>query len=149
VHQVDAENPERASLQLDRAVAERNVEQDVAGLRAGDRLEAETHPAVLLVVALEIPRRDGVREGEEANLGPARASELGLHGLVLALEHREQTLSRYVASSLSVALVAERLVVGADRLGDGPGCSAHAEKPVRDLLTRADLREGAVLARVQ
>src|SRR5262249_20453109 len=106
-------------------------------------------PAVLLVVTLEAPRRDGVGEGKEPDLGPSRGSKLSLQRLVLAFQHREQPLARHVARSVSVALVAERLVVGADRLGDGTRGRPGAEDPVGDLLSRADLGERAVAARVE
>src|SRR5262249_15322794 len=126
-----------------------DMKKDVARRRPARRLEAQPDPAVLLVVALEAPRGDGVGESEEPDLGSPEAAQLLLHRLVLAIEHRQKTLSRDVACALPVALVAEGLVVCADRLGDRARGSAHAEEPVGDLLPGPDFGEGPVVARVE
>src|SRR5262249_20283843 len=140
---------QRAPLPLHVPVAERDVEQDVARRRPAHCLEAESEPAVLLLVALEALRRHGVGEGEEADLGAPEDAELRLQGLVLAIEHREEAVTRDVPRAWPVALVAEGLVVRADRLGDGAGGSAYPEEPVGDLLPGPDLGEGPVLARIE
>ena len=48
------------------------------------------------------------------------------------------------SASRAVGVVADRLVVGADRLCDGAGGGADGEEPPCDLLPRADLGEATV-----
>src|SRR5215470_5642682 len=107
MNEVDAQHPHRVPLLLHLVVTERDVEEDVARRRPARRLEAEPDPAVLLIVALEAPRGDGVGEGKEAHLGAPEAAQLLLQRLVLAIEHREKALARDVARALPVPLVAE------------------------------------------
>ena len=102
VDEVDPEHSQGGPLLLDLMVAKRDVEEHVARLRAALRLEPEPDPAVLLVVALEVPCRDGVGEGEEAHLGPAGCPELRLQRPVLVLQHRQEPLPRDVAGAVAV-----------------------------------------------
>ena len=65
------------------------------------------------------------------------------------VEHGFQPLAADITLGVAVNGVADRHVVGGDGLGDGARRAAHAEKPARHLLARADFGKGAVLAGIQ
>ena len=144
VQQIHPEHAEGFLLLLGGGVHQVDVEQHVAGIAPGLGLEAQPDPPVLLVVAFVIARGDGVGEREEARPGATRRPQTLGHQLVFVVEHRQQPLARDIARPGAVGVVADRLVVGADRLCDGAGGGADGEEPPCDLLPRADLGEAAV-----
>ena len=72
VDEVHADDAERLLLQHGLLVPHADVQDDVVGRLLGMDLEADAHPAVGLVVALEALGRDGVGEDEEGRAAAAR-----------------------------------------------------------------------------
>ena len=149
VQEVHAHDPERLLLQLIFRVAHAHVNDDLAILIARMGLKLHTDPAVAVVRAGEVARRDGVREREEGRRVAAGVAQSLQIELVLVVEHALQALARDVALGVPVDRVADGHVVGRDALGDRPGSAAYAEEPANDLLARTNLGEGAVAPRVQ
>ena len=144
IEQVDTEDAERLLLQRVGGVPHVDVQEDVVRRAARPDLEPQSHPSVALVGAIEVAGRDGVGEREEARLGAARGVEALQEERVLVVQHRDQALARHVAAGLAVDGVADRHVVGGDRLGDGARGAARLQEPAGDLLPGADLGEGPV-----
>jgi hypothetical protein len=92
-------------------------------------LELDAHPAVTLVGAEIIPRRDGVGENEEGGLLAALLVEPLDQQLELVIEHVLQPRLADVALALAVDGVGKRHVVGGDRLGQRAGGAADPEEP--------------------
>ena len=149
VEQVDADDAERLLLQRGLGVDQAHVDDDARGLVARAALELDAHPAMAVVVAAKGARGHGIGEREEGGGVAARVAEALAVELVLEVEHRLQAHARNVALGVPVDGVADRHVVGRDALGDGAGRAADAEEPAHDLLAGADLRKGAVEARVE
>ena len=149
VQKVDADDPEGLLLQRSLNVEHAQVQGDLARLVVRVGLELDAHPAVALVAAPETPGHDGVGEGEEGGAVTTRVAEpVDVEG-ELVVEHGLEPGLGDVAVDLAVDGVAHRHVVGRHRLGDRPGCSAHAEEPTGHLLAGADLGHRAVPTGVQ
>ncbi len=149
VNQIDAENADGFLLQDVRIVAHINVQQHVVRRTAGLHLEAETDPAVRVVRAGIVARRDGIDKREEARMCAACVAELREKLSPLFVEHGLKPLPGNVARTGAVQIVADFLVVRANRLGHGCRRASHKEEPVRDFLPRADFRERAERGGVQ
>ena len=149
VEQVHADDAQRFLLQGVFGVEHPHVEDDLAVLVARMGLEPHAHPAVALVGALEVARRNGVGEHEERGRVAAALAQPAEVQCVLVVEHRFQPLPADVAVALAVDGVADRHVVGRHALGDRAGGAADAEEPAHHFLPGADLGERAVAAQVE
>ena len=148
VDQVDAEDAQRLLLSPVLAIEHPHVRQDLTGLGAGCRLEADAHPAVAFVVALVAAGTHRVGEGEELR-GVTPFGQSLDQQVVLVAQHRLQPLARDVARRLAVDRVADRHVVRRDRFRDAAGGGARLEEPPHHLLPRPDLGERAVAVRIE
>ena len=149
VEQVDPDDAQRLLLQRGLDVEHPNVQDDLARFVVGMRLELHAHPAVAFVAALEAPGHDGVGEGEEGGVvAPPVAQPVDVER-VLVVQHGLQPGLGHVTVDLAVDGVADRHVVGGDRLGDGARGAAHPEEPPGHLLAGADFGHRPVPARIQ
>ena len=149
VEQVHADDPERLLLQTVFVIEHPDVDQDLAVFIARVSLIFDAHPAVALVGALVIARRDGVGEDEEGGGVAARGAQPFEIEAVLVVEHALQAFARDVALAAAVDGVADRHVVSGYGFGNGAGRRADLEKPARDLLSGADFGERAVANRIE
>src|SRR5580704_13553531 len=111
--------------------------------------ELHAHPAVALVAALEAARHDRVGEREEAAFVTALMAEPLHVQLELGIQHALEPADRDVPVRLAVLSVAHGHVVGRDRLRDGARGATDPEEPAHDLLTRPDLGDRPVPARIE
>ena len=88
--QVDAHDAQRLLLQGGLAVEHADVDDDLAGLIVGPRLELDPHPAVAFVGPAEAAGRDGVGEGEERRDVAAPFAQAGQVQAVFVVQHRLQ-----------------------------------------------------------
>jgi hypothetical protein len=65
------------------------------------------------------------------------------------IKHGLKPAASDVALALAVDRVTDDHVVGGHGFGDGAGSATDTEEPAGDLLSRADLGEGAVFALVE
>ena len=139
MNEVDAKNAERLLLNEVCLVEHAHVEDDVAERRARGVLKAQAHPAVRFVVAPEAAGGHSIRKDEELTFRADRGIKAFDEELDLVIEHRVEPRAADVAPASAVDGVAERHVVGGDRLGNRSGGTAHRKKPSRDFLAGPDL----------
>jgi hypothetical protein len=149
VEQVHPDDPERLLLRERLHVEHPHVHDDLAWLVVRLGLELHAHPAMALVAAAETARHHRVGEREKAVLVAALVVQSVDVELELVVEHALQPPGRDVAVHLAVDGVADRHVVGGDRLSDRAGRAAHPEEPAHDLLARPDLGDRSVPARIE
>src|SRR2546423_1500959 len=147
--QIHADDSERFLLIDVRFIQHPDMDHDLTRLAARVILETDPEPAVRFVVLFETARRYSIGENEKC----PDAAEFFVQPLnekaVLVVEHRLKTVAAHVTLRRAVNRVAERHVVGGHRLGDRASRAAHMKKTPRYFLSRADLRERAVLLRVE
>ncbi len=150
VEQVHADDADLLLLQGDLRHVQADMDHHVAGGAVGGGLEAHAQPAVPAVHVLLGAGGHGVGEGEELAVRVMLAVHTVHDELVLVPQHVLQAALAHEAVPWLGAVdgVAELLVVGAHRLGDGAGGTAGAEEVAYGLLPGADLGEGAVEVRV-
>jgi hypothetical protein len=73
MHEIDSQHAERFPLLGHVAVPELDVQEDVARRCTVLPLKANPDPAMLFVVALEVPRRNGVPKAKKRAWGPRAA----------------------------------------------------------------------------
>ncbi len=112
-------------------------------------LKANAQPAMGVVLPRVTARHNGIGENEKLGRRAALRCQALHQQLVLVFQHRFQTLPADITIDVTINRVADRHVVGGDGLGDGARRAADAEEPARDLLARADLGEGAILAGIE
>ena len=149
VQQVQPDDPERLLLCERLDVEHPHVHDDLARLVVRLGLELHAHPAVALVAAPVAARHDRVGEREEAVLVAALVVQPLDVELELLVEHALQPPGGHVPVRLAVDGVADRHVVGGDRLRDRAGRAADPEEPAHHFLARPDLRDRSVPARVE
>jgi hypothetical protein len=118
VDQVAADDAEGRLLQHGLLVPHAHVQDDVARLALRLGLEPDAHPAMGLVVGLEVEGGHRVGEHEERRVGAPGGGQALDEEPVLVVEHELQPLLGNIARRLAVDGVAEGHVVGRDRLGD-------------------------------
>ena len=147
--EVDADDAQRLLLLDVLLVQHAHVDDDLVRFRARVRLVADAHPAVALAGVVVGLGGHGVGKGKKARPPAALVRQPLDEQIVLVFEHLVEPLAADVARTGPVDGVGKRHVVGRDRLGDGARRAADVEKLPRDLLARADFREGAVLRGVE
>ena len=125
------------------------MDDDLGRLLPRVRLKPHAEPAAPVLVASETARRDGIREGEEALALAPLLAELVHELRELEREHRFETFAADVALGSAVEAVADRHVVGGDRLGEGSGRTAGCEERACDFLAAPDLGERTVRSSVE
>ena len=146
VDEVHAERADAGVLEQGVRLVETGVEHHgVRGL-VGRRLEPDAEPAVALDRLVVVDRGDRVGEREEPLGGVHLPRETLLAEAVLVVQHLLHPGLAHIAARLLHAVdgVAEVLVVGADRLGDGAAGASGAEEVADDLLSGPDFGKGAV-----
>ena len=149
VQEVDSDDAEGLLLQRRLHVEHAYVEDDLARLIVRVRLELDAHPSVALVSAPEAPGHDGVGESEERRVVASPISQAIDVQRVLVVQHGLKPCLGDVPVHLAVDSIADRHVVGGDRLGNGPRGATDPEEPSGHLLTGADLGHGPVPARIE
>src|SRR5579883_3487278 len=147
--QIYADDSERLLLQIVLMIQHPHMNDDLAVFVPRMCLIFDTHPPVALVGALEIPGRYGIGEREECRCIAPRGPQALQVEPMLVVQHALKPLARDVALRAAINGVADRHVVGRNRLGNGPGRAAHFEEPARYLLAGPDFGEGAVSGRVE
>ena len=149
VDQIDPHNSDCFLLRGILRVEHADVDDDLVDPPAGDRLEADTHPAVRFVVPVEAARRHGVGKNEKCLFRAHLCLKALIQQGVFVPEHAAEALAADVALHGPVNGVAESHVVGRHRFGHRAGRRTNVKKPPRHLLSRPDLGQGAVDAAVE
>ena len=102
VDDVDADDAQGLLLEHVLPVPHPHVQEDVARLRVGLGLEPDAHPAVGLVVALEVLGRDRVGEDEEGGVLAAGGREALDQQLVFMVEHEPEAFAGHVPGGLAI-----------------------------------------------
>ncbi len=126
-----------------------HVHDDLARLVVRLGLELHAHPAVAFVTAPEAARHHRVSEREEAARVAALITEPVDVELEFLVQHALQPPDGDVPLGLAVDRVADRHVVGGNRLSDSAGGAPDPEEPANHFLARADFRDRAVPPRIQ
>src|SRR5262249_47801275 len=109
----------------------------------------DPHPAVALVSPAITPRHHGVGESEERSVIAALRGQSFYVELKLVVEHCLEPGARNVPVDVSVDGVADFHVVSRDAFRDRARGAANPKKPAHYFLARANLRKGAVPARIK
>ena len=141
---IDADNTEGLLLQNIFFVPHAHVQDDVAGRATGRGLKTNTQPAVGLVRALEISRRDCVGENKKGRPLAPLLREARDQQIVFVVQHERETLLGDIAGGLAVNGIAERHVISGNRFRDGTRGGAGLEKHAGDLLPGANFGERAI-----
>src|SRR5262245_27384186 len=144
VRKIDADDAERFLLSRGILVEEKHVDENIGGRAAGLRLESDAEPALAVLVPRIASRGNRVGENEEDASIAAPWPEPFEKELILALEHRLESLAAHVAVARSIHRVAHRGVVCRDGPRYRSRGAADVKEPARHFLACADLREGAV-----
>src|SRR4051812_9876015 len=125
------------------------MDNDLGSFSARFGLETNSHPAVALLPVFITARGYCIREDKEFGCVPSFRAEPFPLQLVFIIEHHLEPLPADVALAGAVNRVAHDHVISRHRFGNGPGRAAHAKKPARHFLSRADFGESPVFARVE
>ena len=146
VDEVHAEHARRLLLKQGVLLVKAGVQDDLAGLAFGGRLEPDAKPTVTLNGLVVVDRSHGVGKREVLLSGVVLPRDALLYQVVLVVEHLVDARLAHVAPFrfLAVDRVAEVFVVRRDGLGDRAGRPARAEEMTHHFLACADLCERAV-----
>src|ERR1041385_3025197 len=140
VQEIDTDGAESFLLPHVLLIQHTHVNENFRSLRARLGLKTDTQPAVALFAS----SGDRVGENEKSRPRPELFGQSFLEQFVFIVQHRVQTPPADVAISGAVNGVAHSHIIGGNCFRHGSGGAAGAEKATRDLLSRADLGEGAV-----
>ena len=149
VDEVHPDDPQCLLLARVVLVPHPGVNDDVDRRTARNGLKPDPEPAMTFFLARVTFRGHGVGEHEKCRLLAARLVEPLQQQAPFVVEHRLQPFPADVPFHRAVDGVGHRHVVGRYRFGHRAGRAADPEKPPGHLLSRADLRERAVLVGVE
>ena len=149
IEQVHADDTERFLLFDVGFIKQPHVDDNLARWAAFLGLKSHAEPSVRFIVLFKTARCHGVRKNEK-RFSPSEFSIESFHQKrVFVVEHRLKTDTTDIPIGRAVNRVAKCHVVGRHRFGDGASRAAHTKKSPCDLLARADLGKGSVLACLQ